>query len=558
MRRQIALVSAVAFTLLLGACTGGSNAPPANESQGVQGTPGSVDLSTISVNAYRIGVVSRNTLDPAAVLPTNQAEMIAADLLFDSLTAIDPQTGAARPAAAFTWTVSDDQTTWRFAVGRTKFSDGRTVTAGDAKASLERVAKQQNEECKKQNPSAGTNGTSGQCPSLAGLRLEVIDGYREFLTGTTPEIRGIQAVDDSTLQIQTREPYAPLAELLASPIFGIVPKDAGPTADFEKNLVTSGPYKISQRTDAIVRLEKSNDNPSPTSVDKIELVHFFTLDGSYKAFTEGKLDWTQVPQDKVAEAKSKFGEGAIKPFNAEQFFGINLGNAAYANEKFRQAMLKAVDRSALVDQVLPGRAKLNGSVPPGVPGVVDDPCEAACVADPPTAKSLLAEAFPDGNIPPVEIEVYDDPTQKQMADSLKQQWAAVGINATVAVKSVEDFPKFVVSGQQQVFGIGWVGLYPDPDAYLAPLFLSGSLDNLTNFSSPDLDAGLKEARGISDRETRIAKYADMQRLVMKQLPIIPIAAATTNAVLSKRVSGYAGRVDGTFDVDKLELDLKAN
>ncbi|MBI2704054.1 MAG: ABC transporter substrate-binding protein [Actinobacteria bacterium] len=554
MRRGLALVFALA--LVLTACTGGGSSPPANESQGLTGPPGSADLDTVSVNAYRIGVVSRATLDPAAVLPTNQAEMIAADLLFDSLTAIDPQTGAARPAAAFTWTVNDAQTTWRFAVGRTKFSDGRPVTAGDVKASLERVAKQQSDECKRQNPDVGTNGTSGQCPSLAGLRLDVIDGYREFLAGVTPDIRGIQAIDDGTVQIETREPFSPLAELLASPIFGIVPKDAGSTADFEKNLVTSGPYKISQRSDAIVRLEKSRDNPSPTAVDRIELVHFFTLDGSYKAFTDGKLDWTQVPQEKVAEAKSKFGDSAIKPFNAEQFFGINLGNAAYTNEKFRQAMLKAVDRSALVDKVLPGRTKLNGSVPPGVPGVVDDPCGAACVADPPTAKALLAEAFPDGNVPPVEIEVYDDPSQTAMAESLRQQWAAVGISATVAVKSVEEFPKFVVSGEQQVFGIGWVGLYPDPDAYLAPLFLSGSLDNLTNFSSPELDGGLKEARAIADREARIAKYADMQRLVMQQLPIIPIAAASTNAVVSKRVRGYAGRLDGTFDVDKLELDIK--
>jgi len=47
----------------------------------------------------------------------------------------------------------------------------------------------------------------------------------------------------------------------------------------------------------------------------------------------------------------------------------------------------------------------------------------------------------------------------------------------------------------------------------------------------------------------------MQRTVMEALPIIPLVSATTNAVVSRRVHGYAGRIDGTFDIDKLELDL---
>ena len=53
----------------------------------------------VSNDAFRIGVVSRSTLDPAAALPTNQAEMMTSDLLFDSLTAIDASTGAADPAS---------------------------------------------------------------------------------------------------------------------------------------------------------------------------------------------------------------------------------------------------------------------------------------------------------------------------------------------------------------------------------------------------------------------------------------------------------------------------
>ena len=56
---------------------------------------------------------------------------------------------------------------------------------------------------------------------------------------------------------RTREPFAPLPELLASPSFGIVPKDTPDTEDFEDNLVTSGPYELEQRTDALIELRKN-------------------------------------------------------------------------------------------------------------------------------------------------------------------------------------------------------------------------------------------------------------------------------------------------------------
>lgn len=381
----------------------------------------------------------------------------------------------------------------------------------------------------------------------------MIDGFREFVDGNATDIRGLKPIDDKIIEIDTREPFAPLPELLASPAFGIVPKGTGSSAELDKSPVTSGPYELTGRDGEVWHLRKTRSTPSPTPVDRIDLVRFASTPDSYGAFVDGKLDWSLVPADKVADATTTYGAGAVTPFTIEQFFGMNMGSPTFANEKFRQAIAKAVDRKALIDAAIPGRPVLNGAVPPGVPGVVDDACGAACQPDPDAARKLLAEAFPDGKVPPLEIATYDDPAQKQLAEGLRDQLKAVGIDASVAVKAVEEYAKYLVSGQQQLFALGWVGLYPDPDAYLAPLFLSSSLDNVTGYSSPDLDGALKEARGVSDRSARIGRYADMQRSVMAQLPIIPLAATNTNAVVAKRVQGYQGRLDGTFDIDSLEL-----
>jgi oligopeptide transport system substrate-binding protein len=560
--RAVALT--IATVAMITSCTSSPGTAGQNQADGKVGATLAGGAVAVSDDAFRIGVVSRSTLDPAAVLPTNQAEMLTSDLLFDSLTSIDASTGAAAPGIAWTWTVNDAQTVWRFSLhDGIKFSDGTPITPDDVKATLERVARQSNDECAKSNASAAADpnatdpvtGTkpTGRCPSLAGLRLEVIDGYLEYIAGNADDIRGLKVIDNQVLEIDTREPFSPLPELLASPNFGVLPKGTGTSDDFEHHIVTSGPYTVVDRSDSVVKLEKSKYSPSPAAIDKIDLVHFFDLPGSYQAFANGQVDWTLVPSEKITEAKTKFGGDAIKPFSAEQFFGINLADPKFADEKFRQAMLRGVNRQQLIAKALPDRPELKGSVPPGVPGGTDDACGIACSFDLDAAKSLLHEAFPDGNVPNVEIEVYNDEVQQALANELKDQWADVGIPATVVVKSVDEFPKFVVSGQQQVFGIGWVGLYPDPDAYLAPLFLSSSLDNVTGYSNPDLDGAIKSARGVSDRSSRIALYDDMQRQVMSKLPIIPVVASNTNALVSKRVKGYAGRIDGTFDVDKLEL-----
>jgi peptide/nickel transport system substrate-binding protein/oligopeptide transport system substrate-binding protein len=572
--RAAVVAVALGVLVLAAACTNSSSTAGQNSANGdAGGTVVGGDVK-VSNDAFRVGVVSRSTLDPAAVLPTNQAEMLTADLLFDSLTSIDASTGAAAPGLAWTWTVSEDQTTWRFSLhDGIKFSDGSPITPDDVKATLQRVAKQSNDECAKNNPppptttapppsdpaaapdesTAAPAPAPGRCPSLAGLRLDVIDGYLEFIAGNADDIRGLKVIDDHVIEIDTREPFSPLPELLASPNFGVLPKGTGTSEDFDKNPITSGPYKVVNRSDSVVKLEKSQYSPSPAAVDKIDLVHFFDLPGSYQAFVDGRVDWTLVPSDKIGDAKGKYGADAIKPFSAEQFFGINLADAKFANDQFRAAMVKAVNRKQLIDKALPDRPELKGAVPPGVPGGTEDACGDACVYDPDAAKALLAQAFPDGNVPTIDIEVYADEVQQALANELKDEWDAVGIPATVTVKTIDEFPSFVVSGQQQVFGIGWVGLYPDPDAYLAPLFLSSSLDNVTGYSNPDLDGAIKQARGVSDRSSRIALYDDMQKQVMAKLPIIPVVASNTNALISKRVHGYAGRIDGTFDVDKLTL-----
>jgi ABC-type transport system substrate-binding protein len=201
---------------------------------------------------------------------------------------------------------------------------------------------------------------------------------------------------------------------------------------------------------------------------------------------------------------------------------------------------------------------LDGVVPSSVTTDPDkDPCGDLCLHDPGTARALVAEVFPDGNVPTVELDFYSDPgetdtTQQQMADAIKADLEAVGIPVTLAPKPFAEYRTFAVSGGAQVFSYGWVGLAPDPDAYLAPLFLSDSPDNVTGYNNPFVDVFIADAR-TGDPATRDQRYRDIEKLVMSNVPIVPLAELQTRVVVSGAVGGYQARINGTFDADAITI-----
>ena len=105
-----------------------------------------------------------------------------------------------------------------------------------------------------------------------------------------------------------------------------------------------------------------------------------------------------------------------------------------------------------------------------------------------------------------------------------------------------------------------MGVAPDPDAYLAPLFLSDSPDNVTGYKNPLVDLFIADARtgkpttSSGDPITPDARYHEVEQLVMSNVPIVPLAELQTRVVTSPAVGGYVPRIDGTFDIGVITID----
>jgi ABC-type transport system substrate-binding protein len=195
---------------------------------------------------------------------------------------------------------------------------------------------------------------------------------------------------------------------------------------------------------------------------------------------------------------------------------------------------------------------LRAIVPRDVSGFDPAACRDLCEYSPDAARALLAQAFPAGTtVPTVVLDGYEDPVQRAMLNSVQSQLQAVGITSEIRVRSFDEYRSFATSGQQAVFSFGWVGVAPMQDVYLASLFWSGSPDNVTGFRSPDVDALIRQARINGNAQERETLYRQVERQVLSQSAILPIAQLRTNQVVADRVHGWSTRLDGTFVVSEV-------
>ena len=131
----------------------------------------------------------------------------------------------------------------------------------------------------------------------------------------------------------------------------------------------------------------------------------------------------------------------------------------------------------------------------------------------------------------------------------------VGITANLRPHPYTDYLNFALGGTQELFRLGWGGLtaYPTADAFLTPLFLTGSHENVTQFSNPQVDTMLRAGRVEADDAKRVASDQQAEHLILDQVPVVPIFEIETHTVIADRVKGLVLTVLGTFDATKLWL-----
>jgi peptide/nickel transport system substrate-binding protein len=390
-----------------------------------------------------------------------------------------------------------DPTTWEFKIKKgVTFHNGDPLTARDVKSSYDRMR-----DPKTKNP------------------------FRTFFIG----IKEVFAVDDFTVRVITEKPDPILPQRVAFAAF-VVPekyiKEHG-EEHFAKHPVGSGRYRfVKWAKMESIELE-ANEKYWGEKPPAIKTLIFKTIPeaGSrIAALQTGEIDVVSVVPPHMIPTLQK--DPKIKvisgPSGRVIFIGFNLlipEAGPLMDKRVRQAINYAVDKESLIKHILMGSGEpLATPIIPLAFGY--DPTIAPYPSDPEKAKRLLAEAgYPGGFETEFAASSGRYLMDKQIAEAIAGMLSKVGIRAKIKVYEWGKYEEVRKAHKvEPLYLLGWGNTMYDADGTLVPLLTASA--TYSNYSNPELDKMLMEARFEMDAEKRKKLYSQILKLIKEEAPWI--------------------------------------
>jgi peptide/nickel transport system substrate-binding protein len=358
----------------------------------------------------------------------------------------------------------------------------------------------------------------------------------------------IEKIDRHTVRFTLAEPFAPFLDYTT---FGLLPAHllrgtrAADLARAESNLapVGTGPFQVEEieiaegAVSAMVLKSFPRYYGSQPFLGRVQFRFFPSHQTLIDAYEQGQVDGVArvLPAD-LARATILSDLDLFSAPIAE--YGLVLLNLDRPNLPFfrekevRQAMLYAVDRQQVIDEILQGQALVAHSpLIPGTWAYNDD--VRRYDHDPEAAEDLLNEAnwrirrtIGDGVRRKGEqalaftLLTSSEPERVGAAQMLAEQWAAVGITATVSAISPAEVRASLEARDFDAILIH-VALPGDPDPY--PFWHQTQIDNGQNYAGLDhrrISELIEQTRVIVDRERRQQLYHEFQETFAEDVPAL--------------------------------------
>ncbi|MGH7944889.1 MAG: peptide ABC transporter substrate-binding protein [Opitutaceae bacterium] len=474
-------------------------------------------------------------LDPHLATVLNDQIVILA--LFEGLTLLDERTTNPLPAAAESWSVSDNGLIWTFRLREgLQWSNGDPLIADDFVTSWRRVL----------NPAFAADNAWYLFP------LENAEAYNARKITDVAAV-GIKAADQRTLVLTLERPTPYLAALVSMPAW--FPVNASALSRFggmeqrgtawtrPGNLVGNGAFTLAQwNPNARIVVEK-NPRFRAAARNKLERMIFFPIenpDVEERDFRAGQLHVTfNLPVTKIASwRKNAPAQLRVDPMLQANFLRFNTTRPPLDDPRVRRALSLAIDRDALATSVLQGsRAPAKVFTPPATGGYT---ARAAITTNIDEAKKLLAAAgfARGGGLPVIEIQARNDEIMPRIAEALQAMWQRdLGLRTTIS--QVEQ--KTWIQNQQTAnYGIStasWTADFPDPVTFLG-LFTGNSAYNWTGWKHPDYEKLMDGAATTADAKQRYELFQQAEALLLNEAPIAPLYHGAQTFLIHPAVKGW--------------------
>ncbi|HET9977387.1 MAG TPA: ABC transporter substrate-binding protein [Burkholderiaceae bacterium] len=468
--------------------------------------------------------------------------------LFKGLAGYVRGTTTLKPELATGWTISPDAKTFTFALRRgvrfhstPYFTPTREMNADDVLFTFRRM-------------------TDPKHPFHLAAPVQYV--YAESL-GLAQMIEGIDRVDDMTLRFRLKRPNVTFVNHFAAAFAGIHSAEyadkllrEGRASALNTWPIGAGPFKFkSYRKDDVLRLlphEGYWAGPQKTT----QLIFAISREPAVRVqkMAAGECHLTSPLRDIDIGALDKRGEVVILKKQALNisYLAFNLKKAPTDNRLVREALDIAIDRDALFKVLFP-RGDAMQAVSAFPPAIAGYNTELKNEYNPERAKKLLADAGFAGGVTldlwALPVTRPTNPNGMLMAQMIQQDWARIGVKATIRTYEWGEYLKRANNGEHHVYMSGWSGDTGEADDFLAPnLTCAASRDGI-KFCNAEFDRLVETARATVDVDKRLAMVREAQAIFKRERPWITMAHSAIYIPVRRDVKGFVMAPNSSVDFE---------
>ncbi|MGN8966743.1 peptide ABC transporter substrate-binding protein [Intestinimonas sp. HCP28S3_D6] len=561
---SLLLSGALAFGLLAG-CGGGTTSTPAPTESGAPSTDASGEAFELTLNIAS----EPQTIDPALNSTVDGAIMInhmfeglmrwedsGAETVGSDGTCTNAQLGYGQAESYDKVSNEDGTVTYTFHLrDGIKWSDGQDVTANDFVFSWQRLV----------DPATAADYS---------YMIDCVVNANAIMNGEMePSELAVSAPDDKTFVVTITSDLPYFTEICAFPATFPVREDIVSDSQWTYSpdtYISNGAYKLTSRvTNSEIVMEPNEyyygvDSLGP---DKITFKLMDDANAMLSGFNSGELDFIEsMPTDEVAGLLAS-GDLKIVDYIGTYYVCYQTQKAPFDDPRVRQAFTLAVDRTYIVEQITQtGQVEAGGYVPAGIydaAGATGDdfrtvggdyyaPTDADYEANCEKARELLAEAgYPNGEGFPVVTYLYNtDDSHKAVAEALQSMWQTqLGVTVQLDNQEWATFLQNRKDGDYSIARNGWIADYNDPMSFL-DMWLTGGGNNDAQYSNPDYDALIQQAKAATDPAQRMELMHQAEDMLVGQDWVVnPLYFYTQKYMLADGIQGMYYTPLGYFFFD---------
>lgn len=545
MKKKISLMLAAALTagLALTGCGGSKTSDTTDNTAGAESestaeTKG-VDVDT---TGYLIAALNAD-IQTADVQKTSKDYEVPFNI-FDRLVDVEVGTdGNSKivPSLAESWDISDDGLEYTFHLRQgVKFHNGNDFTAEDVAYTFHRMLTVE-----------------------GGVNTEFIDqikGADELLAGETDTLEGVEVVDDYTIKVTLKEPFAGFLASISSPGVSIYDSEATEAAGDQFGMdpavtVGTGPFEFSSWSfnNQLVLTRNEDYWKGASGLPGVVIKIIPDTETQSMMFESGELDILDL--DYAADSADRFTETypdqiVQGPRVGIVYFTMNFNKEPFQDVRVRKAVQMSIDRQAILDALYGGRGQVEqGIFPHGLIGF--NPDQEEIKYDPEAAKALLAEAgYADGFDMEIAADSSASDTMTMALEIVSDQLAEVGIRAEIKNYDESTWLETRKSGELGSFMSTWSADYNDPDNFIYTFFGNEEKTRIRSINYPDTEVmeRVAKARTIVNEDERLAEYKALEeKIIHEDAAWVPMFSRLHLFAVSKRVQGFAPLWSGLSD-----------